>query len=121
MRILTASGDNTARLWDAATGEEIGLPFHDDEGVINAAFSPDGTRLVTGSAGPLHLWDIPVRLAEAPQWMPDLVAAISGYEAEPGGKLREVPRAERVERAKRLPDSGEDRVGWSRLLKAAGL
>jgi len=41
--------DNTARLWDVATGEEIRrLKGHTDV-VISAAFSPDGAMVVTAS------------------------------------------------------------------------
>ena len=49
-RIVTASRDKTARLWDAATGKPIGEPLtgHDDV-VSSAAFSPDGKRIVTAS------------------------------------------------------------------------
>ena len=49
-RIVTASSDKTARVWDAATGQPIGEPLkgHDDA-VSSAAFSPDGTRIVTAS------------------------------------------------------------------------
>src|SRR5436305_10987510 len=47
--IFTASGDQTARIWDAATGAEIAvLRGHKDQ-VSAAAFSPDGSRIVTAS------------------------------------------------------------------------
>jgi WD40 repeat protein len=49
-RIVSASGDKTARLWDAETGKPIGEPLkgHEDR-VWSAAFSPDGRRIVTAS------------------------------------------------------------------------
>ena len=31
-RIVTASGDHTARLWDAATGKPLGEPMHHEDG-----------------------------------------------------------------------------------------
>jgi len=58
-RIVTASVDKTARLWDADTGRPIGEPLrgHQDQ-VLSAAFSPDDTRIVTASAdGTALLWD----------------------------------------------------------------
>ena len=49
-RIVTASEDKTARIWDAATGKEIAVLRGHDDGVNSAAFSPDGSRIVTASA-----------------------------------------------------------------------
>jgi hypothetical protein len=50
-RIVTASSDKTARLWDAATGQPIGMPLAGHTDYVNgAAFSPDGKRIVTASA-----------------------------------------------------------------------
>src|SRR5262249_48064749 len=50
-RIVTASLDRTARLWDTETGKPIGelLTGH-AEGVTRAAVSPDGKRIVTASS-----------------------------------------------------------------------
>jgi len=44
-RVVTASEDKTARIWDAATGRL--LPHQHI--VWSAAFSPDGTRVVTAN------------------------------------------------------------------------
>jgi serine/threonine protein kinase len=57
-RIVTASRDHTARIWDAQSGKPIVPPlFHDDE-VNSASFSPDGTRIVTASADhTARVWD----------------------------------------------------------------
>jgi WD40 repeat protein len=59
VRIVTASDDRTARLWDATTGVEIiALRGHEDV-VRSACFSPDGTRIVTASDdGTARLWDV---------------------------------------------------------------
>ncbi len=58
-RIVSTSADDTLRLWNAATGEQIGQPMtgHQDE-VTSAAFSPDGKRIVSGSVDKtLRVWD----------------------------------------------------------------
>src|SRR5262249_60740124 len=58
--VLTTSSDNTARAWNAATGEEAALRGHTDK-VNSARFSADGTRIVTASS------DFTVRIADGGQ------------------------------------------------------
>ena len=57
-RIVTASDDKTARLWDASSGSLIAfLNGHEGE-VWSASFSPDGGRIVTTSTdNTARLWD----------------------------------------------------------------
>jgi hypothetical protein len=47
-RMLTGSGDNTARLWDAATGKLVATLEGHTDAVRVVAFSPDGARVLTG-------------------------------------------------------------------------
>ena len=57
-RIVTASSDGTARLWDVETGGEIAVYGH-REPVRSAVFSPDGRRIVTASSDrTARLWDV---------------------------------------------------------------
>ncbi|MGO9037041.1 MAG: protein kinase domain-containing protein [Steroidobacteraceae bacterium] len=57
-RVVTASNDKTARIWDAHTGIELAeLSGHEDH-VAFAAYSPDGTRIVTASDDKTaRVWD----------------------------------------------------------------
>jgi WD40 repeat protein len=48
-RIVTASNDKTARVWDAESGRPVGEPMHHEDVVNVASFSPDGRRVVTVS------------------------------------------------------------------------
>ena len=58
-RVVTASGDNTARVWDAATGKPVSCALEHQAEVEGAAFSPDGTRVVTASGdNTAQLWDV---------------------------------------------------------------
>jgi WD40 repeat protein len=57
-RILTWSADDTARLWDAATGGQIGPALKHDRSVLGAVFSEDESRILTWSDdGTARLWD----------------------------------------------------------------
>ena len=57
-RVVTASADKTARVWDAATGKAIGEPMKHDGVVYSAQFSADGQRVVTASEDrTARVWD----------------------------------------------------------------
>lgn len=48
-RIVTASGDQTARVWNAASGQLLATLRGHTQGVNSAVFSPDSQRIVTAS------------------------------------------------------------------------
>jgi WD40 repeat protein len=56
-RIVTASEDQTARLWDVETGRALGAPLQHDWEVDSAAFSPNGNQIVTCSGREAWFWD----------------------------------------------------------------
>ena len=49
-RIVTASEDKTARVWDATTGKALSEPMKHDDAVRSAQFSPDGKTALSASA-----------------------------------------------------------------------
>jgi TPR repeat protein len=58
MRIVTASQDKTARIWDAGTGAPLGVLSGHGDFVLSAAYSPDGSRIVTASEDKTaRVWD----------------------------------------------------------------
>jgi WD40 repeat protein len=73
-RIVTASADKTARVWDAATGQLVATLSGHTGPVNDAAFSPDGTRVVTASQdNTARVWD---------SSSGNLLATLTGHTAE---------------------------------------
>ena len=58
-RVLTASSDKTARLWDAQTGREVAALRH-AEFINSAAFSPDGEKVLAFSVEKGIVWVLDV-------------------------------------------------------------
>ena len=60
-RLATASWDNTARIWDAATGKPIATLRGHTGYVFSVSFSPDGKHLASSSGyrskGEIKIWD----------------------------------------------------------------
>jgi len=114
-RVVTASADKTARMWDAATGTPLGEPMRHSAIVHCAAFSHDGTRIVTASADyTARMWDAATGtpLGEAMRHL--------------GGEVRSAafsPDGTRVVHGKRGQDSADlgccrYRTRWPRLSRS---
>src|SRR5262249_41385653 len=65
LRIVTASRDHTARIWDAETGELLCVLRHGRR-VVFAKFSPDGRRLLTVDNQVTRIWDLANTALEGP-------------------------------------------------------
>ena len=103
-RIVTASADKTARIWDAATAKEIAVLRGHDGAVISAAFSPDGSRIVTASVDETaRIWDA----ATAKE-----IAVLRGHESYVDSRRLQPRRVARSSRHRRTrpPASGTPRT-----------
>lgn len=58
-RIVTASRDKTARVWDVDTGRELQRLSGHAESVVSASFGPDGTQVITVSEDrTARIWNV---------------------------------------------------------------
>jgi hypothetical protein len=79
LRIVTASGDGTARIWDAATAKEIAILRGHDAPVTSAAFNPDGSRIVTASFDrTARIWDAHFQTMSAKNLLAEACARLTG-------------------------------------------
>ncbi|MGE5153124.1 MAG: WD40 repeat domain-containing protein, partial [Bdellovibrio bacteriovorus] len=66
-RVLTRSGDGTAREWDGVTGEPLDPPLTHGAAVRGVLFSPDERRILTwGDDGSAQVWDAVTHLPATP-------------------------------------------------------
>src|SRR5215831_10929222 len=68
-RVVTASSDHTARVWDAHTGKPLTDPLEHRDSVNGAAFSPDGARVITANSGhTARVWELPLNPSSPDDW-----------------------------------------------------
>jgi WD40 repeat protein/serine/threonine protein kinase len=87
--ILTASWDETARLWDAETGQPVLPPFQHEREVDWADFDPTGRRIATASKDKLvRLWSVQTgKLRTPPLPHADVLAERHPLDFSPDGTL----------------------------------
>jgi hypothetical protein len=84
-RLVTASEDKTARVWDAGTGQALSPPLTHPGRVGQATFSPDGRRLLTlGEDQTARVWDISLDNRPAADWV-RLAEFYSGHRLDRSG------------------------------------
>ena len=58
-RLVSASPDNTVRIWDPSIGEELSVLWADAGPLWTVAFSPGGDHLAAAGTGQvIKLWDL---------------------------------------------------------------
>jgi tetratricopeptide (TPR) repeat protein len=104
--VLSGCYDNTARLWDAATGRPLGPPMAHQAGVSAVAFSPDGKAVLTGCYDKTaRLWDVselPDNLARISTW----VEVITGLRLDESGSVNVLDNTTWRERRQKLEAQG---------------
>ena len=87
--LVTASSDNTARIWSTRSGTQITVLHGHKDTVTRAVFSPDGKQVVTGSAdGTVRIWHFraPRLLASSEHWILGATFDPSGARVAVGGE-----------------------------------
>jgi WD40 repeat protein len=56
-RLVLCCTDRAARLFDVRTGKQIGPTLGHSDAVLFATFSPNGSRILTATAGAARVWD----------------------------------------------------------------
>jgi WD40 repeat protein/tetratricopeptide (TPR) repeat protein len=64
-RVITASYDKSARIWESATGECLAFLWHSTH-VAQATFSPDGAHVMTVAGHEARVWDAHSGTIESP-------------------------------------------------------
>src|SRR5262249_26876470 len=70
-RLASGSVDNTVKVWDLTTGQEVHTLSGHQELILNATFNPDGRRLISAGRDRLvNVWDLgdADRRELAPSW-----------------------------------------------------
>jgi hypothetical protein len=111
---LTATKDETAKLWDVATGKPIGPPLPSGAGLdlpdrgttVAALFRPDGTALLIASWHGAHLWAVPPPMGGDADHIRVWVEVVTGLELDASGAVVELDANAWRQRRERLQELG---------------
>ncbi len=114
---MTASNDETARVWDAITGQPLTEPLKHEAEVWIAQFSADGQRVVTASSDKTaRVWEVPDVSLPVPNWVPQLTEAIAVKRFNDQGIAEPVPAAQLLALKQQFSQISSP-VGWTGLAK----
>ena len=105
--VMTGSADKTARLWDASTGQPLGLTLTHQEGVSAVAFSPDGKAVITGSMDKTaRLWDVVAEFPDELERVTTWVEALTGLSLDETGSIQILDNAAWLRRREKVKQQG---------------
>ena len=133
-RIVTASDDGTAQIWDAQTGEPLTGLLQLGHKVTSVQFAPDGRRIFTAAGDQVRVWDAqtgqprtePMQhdgLVTSAQLSPNgnLIATVHGSTVLVWDTQSGRPVAELRHRASVLVNSAQFSPDGKRIVTASGL
>jgi hypothetical protein len=95
-RVLTASDDGAARIWETSTGQSIVTFLNNGNDRSWAAhFSPSGNQIVTvPTSGSPRLWDLLGTTQPPPAWFGHFLKALGGRALNANGERAPLPPTE---------------------------
>jgi len=82
-RVVTASEDGTARVWDRMSGHPALPPWKHGNHVVTAGFSPDGRRVVTASRdGTARIWNTATGVEMTPPLVHAATVKVAQFSAD---------------------------------------
>jgi WD40 repeat protein len=110
-QVVTGCNDGHARLWDIATGTQIG-PSWVHRGVVWAvAFNPNGRMVLTGSGDKrARLWQVPTALEGDIEHVLRSIQINTGMQLTEEGEIRFLAPAQWQQLRKELPNSRSSRA-----------
>uniref|UniRef100_UPI002604D57A WD40 repeat domain-containing protein n=1 Tax=Nitrosomonas sp. TaxID=42353 RepID=UPI002604D57A len=100
-RVVTASDDGAAQIWDAQSGQALGEAMRHQGKVISAGFSADGTRVVTASwVKTARIWDVLPVLSDPHNLLAELAEAVAGLKLGEYGAIETLD--DQIERLNQL-------------------
>jgi hypothetical protein len=116
--VLTASGDNTARLWETDSGKLLATFQGHTAPVHSAVFSPDGRHVLTASQdNTARLWPVLQADTPSPDWWGDFLVWLGGKRIGRDGQTETLSGEELLKLETELRPHVTEDSDYARLLR----
>jgi WD domain, G-beta repeat len=117
-RVLTASEDHTARLWETDSGKLLTIFQGHTDRVASAVFSSDGRRVLTASSDTAaRLWPVVPADVPPPDWCGDFLIWLGGKRIAPDGEIEALAGDELLKLETLLRPHANEHSDYARLLR----